>query len=230
MSQTVTEDLRCRVEDLRISLPARGVDVVDQVDLTLRAGEILGLVGESGSGKTTTGTALLGYAPYRGRDLGRRHRGRRVQGARVGARPGAGHRGVTIGYVPQDPTSALNPSIRIGAQLRELLDLHDIGSADERGERVRQILPEVGLPNDDEFLRRYPHQLSGGQVQRVALAMVFLPGPRCWCWTSPPPAWTSPPRAWCCAPWTSCASGSTSPRCTSPTTCRWWPPSRTGWR
>ena len=178
MSQTVTEDLRCRVEDLRISLPARGVDVVDQVDLTLRAGEILGLVGESGSGKTTTGTALLGYArtgaAISGGDI-------EVAGYKVrelGPAQVRAIRGVTIGYVPQDPSSALNPSIRIGAQLRELLDLHDIGSPDERGERVRQILPEVGLPNDEAFLRRYPHQLSGGQVQRVALAMVFLPRPQ----------------------------------------------------
>lgn len=178
MSQTVTEELRCRVEDLRISLPARGVDVVDHVDLTLTAGEILGLVGESGSGKTTTGTALLGYArtgaAISGGDI-------EVAGYKVRALGPAqvrAIRGVTIGYVPQDPSSALNPSIRIGAQLRELLDLHDIGTPSERGERIRQILPEVGLPNDEAFLRRYPHQLSGGQVQRVALAMVFLPRPQ----------------------------------------------------
>jgi len=87
-------------------------------------------------------------------------------------------RGVDIGYVPQDPSSALNPAHRIGVQLRELLDMHEIGSAEEREASIRQILPEVGLPADDEFLRRYPHQLSGGQVQRVALAMVFLPRPK----------------------------------------------------
>ena len=83
-----------------------------------------------------------------------------------------------IAYVPQDPGAALNPAIRIGRQIVELLELHDIGTAEERLEGARAGLREVGLPDDDEFLARYPHQLSGGQVQRVALAMAFLPRPK----------------------------------------------------
>lgn len=175
--RTPAEGPVCTVRDLTVGLTS-GVDVVDDFDLTLVPGEIVGLVGESGSGKTTAGTALLGYA----------RSGAHLTGGEVEV---AGHevremsdtqvrriRGVDIGYVPQDPSSALNPAHRIGAQLRELLDLHDIGSPDERDAAIRQILPEVGLPADDEFLRRYPHQLSGGQVQRVALAMVFLPRPK----------------------------------------------------
>ena len=168
----------CVVDGLRVGLLGRGVTVVDDVDLTLNAGEIVGLVGESGSGKTTTGTALLGYA----------RAGARIDGGDIRV---AGHdirsmtwqevrkiRGVDVAYVPQDPSSALNPVLRIGRQLRELLDLHDIGTPSERQQRVREILPEVGLPNDDAFLERYSHQLSGGQVQRVALAMAFLPRPK----------------------------------------------------
>lgn len=164
--------------DLSVGLPARGVEVIENIDITLTPGKILGLVGESGSGKTTAGTALLGYA----------RTGAAIDGGEIIVN---GHniremttgevrmiRGIEIGYVPQDPSSALNPAIRIGAQLRELLDLHDIGSSDEREQWILDILPEVGLPNDPEFLRRYPHQLSGGQVQRVALAMVFLPRPK----------------------------------------------------
>jgi peptide/nickel transport system ATP-binding protein len=80
--------------------------------------------------------------------------------------------------VPQDPASALNPAIRIGRQIVELLELHGIGTAEERLAGARAGLVEVGLPDDDEFLARYPHQLSGGQVQRVALAMAFLPRPK----------------------------------------------------
>ena len=80
--------------------------------------------------------------------------------------------------MPQDPASALNPSIRIGKQIVELLELRGIGSAESRLKGARDGLTEVGLPNDDEFLRRYAHQLSGGQVQRVALAMAFLPKPK----------------------------------------------------
>jgi peptide/nickel transport system ATP-binding protein len=87
-------------------------------------------------------------------------------------------RGQEIAYMPQDPASALNPSIRIGKQIVELLELRGIGSAESRLKGARDGLAEVGLPNDDEFLRRYAHQLSGGQVQRVALAMAFLPKPK----------------------------------------------------
>ncbi len=168
----------CTVAGMGVALSGSGFSVVDDIDLVIAPGEVVGLVGESGSGKTTTGTALLGYART---------------GAEIneGTIEVAGHeiremsavevrriRGVAIGYVPQDPSSALNPAIRIEHQLREMLDLHQIGTPAERDQRIRDILPEVGLPNDDEFLRRFPHQLSGGQVQRVALAMVFLPRPK----------------------------------------------------
>lgn len=168
----------CTVRGMGVQLTGTDTDVVDGIDLDLYPGRILGLVGESGSGKTTSGTALLGYA-------------------RTGATISAGSievagydirsmnptevrkiRGLKIAYVPQDPSSALNPAIRIGQQLRELLDLNNMGTPAERDDRIKEILPEVGLPNDDEFLARFPHQLSGGQVQRVALAMVFLPRPK----------------------------------------------------
>ena len=166
------------VEDLGVTLTGRPVDVVDDIDLVLRPGEVVGLVGESGSGKTTVGTSLLGYS-------------------RAGALISAGKvllgdrdvlqlpwkevrqlRGEEIAYVPQDPASALNPSIRIGKQIVELQQLRGIGTAESRLQAAREGLAEVGLPNDDEFLRRYAHQLSGGQVQRVALAMAFLPKPK----------------------------------------------------
>src|SRR3954447_1461576 len=167
------------IEDLRIGLTARpGVDVVDDIDLVLRPGEVVGLVGESGSGKTTVGTALLGYtragaAIERGRivfedkDL----LGLPWQQVRQ-------LRGEEIAYVPQDPASALNPSIRIGKQIVELMKLRGLGTEQSRLAGARVGLEEVGLPSDDEFLRRYSHQLSGGQVQRVALAMAFLPKPK----------------------------------------------------
>ena len=166
------------VENLGVTLTGRPVDVVDDIDLVLRPGEVVGLVGESGSGKTTVGTSLLGYA-------------------RAGAVISSGKvliedrdvlklpwrevrqlRGEEIAYVPQDPASALNPSIRIGKQIVELLELRGIGTAASRLQGARDGLAEVGLPNDDEFLKRYAHQLSGGQVQRVALAMAFLPKPK----------------------------------------------------
>ena len=175
----VRETSGIAIQDLRIVLTGRdNVDVVDDIDLVLRPGEVVGLVGESGSGKTTVGTSLLGYT-------------------RAGAAIEAGKilfedkdllelpwqkvrqlRGEEIAYVPQDPAAALNPSIRIGKQIVELMELRGLGTAESRLQGARDGLAEVGLPNDDEFLRRYSHQLSGGQVQRVALAMAFLPKPK----------------------------------------------------
>jgi peptide/nickel transport system ATP-binding protein len=166
------------LSDLRVALTGRGLDVVDEINIELRPGEVVGLVGESGSGKTTAGTALLGYARhgafiergsllFEGQDI--------LAMSWEQVRP---IRGLKIAYVPQDPGAALNPAIRIGRQIVELLELHDIGTAEERLAGARAGLREVGLPDDDEFLARYPHQLSGGQVQRVALAMAFLPRPK----------------------------------------------------
>ncbi|MDQ3155678.1 MAG: ABC transporter ATP-binding protein [Actinomycetota bacterium] len=168
----------CTVENLRVALVGRDIDVVDDIDLVLKPGEIVGLVGESGSGKTTVGTSLLGYS----RAGAFIEQGRVMLDERdILSLPWQTLRkirGEEIAYVPQDPASALNPSIRIGRQIVELLELRGIGTSESRAKGAREGLTEVGLPNDDEFLRRYPHQLSGGQVQRVALAMAFLPRPK----------------------------------------------------
>ncbi|MDO5500435.1 MAG: ABC transporter ATP-binding protein [Propionibacteriaceae bacterium] len=165
------------VAGLRVGLAGTDVDVVDDIDLTLRPGEIVGLVGESGSGKTTVGTALLAYA----RDGAEIDAGEvLLAGEDVLGKPWRevrDLRGTRLAYVPQDPAAALNPSIRIGRQLVELMELRGMGTAKSRLEDARRGLREVGLPDTDEFLRRYPHQLSGGQVQRVALAMAFMPRP-----------------------------------------------------
>ena len=166
------------VQDLGVMLTGREVDVVDDIDLVLRPGEVVGLVGESGSGKTTVGTSLLGYS----------RAGAVISSGRVlledrdvlsmDWREVRQVRGEEIAYMPQDPASALNPAIRVGKQIVELLALRGIGTDESRLQGARDGLAEVGLPNDDEFLSRYPHQLSGGQVQRVALAMAFLPKPK----------------------------------------------------
>ncbi len=165
------------VEDLRVVL-TNGVDVVDDIDLVLRPGEVVGLVGESGSGKTTVGTSLLGYSRAGALiDQGKVWIGEQDVLA-LSISQIRRLRGEEIAYVPQDPASALNPAIRIGKQIVELLALRGIGTPQSRLQGARDGLAEVGLPHDDEFLRRFSHQLSGGQVQRVALAMAFLPRPK----------------------------------------------------
>ena len=160
---------RLRVETLQ------GTPIVEDVSLELGEGEILGVVGESGSGKTTLSLALLGYArpgasivagsvQIRGEELLQRSE-QEVRSLR----------GRLVSYVPQDPSTALNPSLRIGDQIAEILRAHarSRNAASTIGTAIRQ----VHLPTDREFERRFPHQLSGGQQQRVALAIALVNGP-----------------------------------------------------
>jgi len=167
------------VVNLRIELEGTGIDIVDEVSFHIDPGEVLGLVGESGSGKTTVGLALLGHT-RRGAKIAAGEV--RVDGTNVLAysvRELRALRGRTVSYVPQDPSSALNPALRIGTQLEETLEAHRFGANDgERQARLAEMLAEVLLPSDRSFLRRYPHQLSGGQQQRVGLAMAFACRPR----------------------------------------------------
>lgn len=163
------------VAGLTVQLPGTGRVIVDDVGLEIAAGEILGLVGESGSGKTTVGSALLGFvrkgAAITAGTL-------TIAGVDVLALQGGAlerHRGRTVGYMPQDPATALNPALRIGRQLREVLEVHEPDSTvDEREQRIAQALADVELPTEADFRKRYPHQLSGGQQQRVCLAMAFV--------------------------------------------------------
>ncbi|RKT83353.1 peptide/nickel transport system ATP-binding protein [Saccharopolyspora antimicrobica] len=161
-----------------VGLEIRGVPseaaIVADISLTLAPGEILGLIGESGSGKTTLGLAMLRYCK----------RGTRIADGRIHigdtdltglpAKQAAALRGRRVAYIPQSPASALNPALRLSTQLAEAV--HDVSGAAAR-ERIKQVLAEVALPDDDDFLRRYPHQLSGGQQQRIAIAMAFVGRP-----------------------------------------------------
>ena len=167
------------VRDLRIELTGSGVAVVDEIRIEIHAGEVLGLVGESGCGKTTVGMAMLGHCRSGARVAGGTVLvdGRDI--AELSESALRRLRGGTVSYIPQDPGTALNPALRIGTQLAEILEVHATGSsAEQRAERARQALEEVALPSDDAFMRRYPHQLSGGQQQRVAIAMAFANRPQ----------------------------------------------------
>jgi peptide/nickel transport system ATP-binding protein len=166
------------VIDLRVALTTSGVDVVDEISVEVRPGEVLGLVGESGCGKTTVGMALLGHVRSGGAVAGGviRIDGRDLSS--LGERELRRMRGGVVSYIPQDPGTSLNPALRISTQLEEILEAHATdGGAEQRKARVREGLEEVALPSDDEFLKNYPHQLSGGQQQRVAIAMAFANRP-----------------------------------------------------
>ena len=167
------------VERLVIEVARSGARVVDDVSITVGPGEVLGLAGESGCGKTTLSLALLGYT----------RRGLAVSGGgvRVGGRALLEmdehelerERGSLVTYVPQDPASALNPTLRVGTQLEEVISFHRPGEAgSSRRELVTRVLEDVGLPTTASLLRSYPHQLSGGQQQRIAIAMAIVNRPR----------------------------------------------------
>ena len=163
---------RLEVKDLEICLAGTGRDVVSELSLTVGAGEVLGLVGESGSGKTTVALALLGHA-RRGLEITRGEIA--LDGVNLltlSPQEMREFRGAKVAYVPQDPSAALNPTLKIGSQLTECLTSHP-GAVDEVRSRVAEVLAEVRLDAQPEMMKRYPHQLSGGQQQRVAIAMAF---------------------------------------------------------
>jgi len=168
-----------RVHDLTIALPGmmdRGHAVRD-ISFELRRGEILCIIGESGSGKSVTASAVMGLLPkvmratsgsitFKGADL-----------LTLPEPQMRALRGREIAIIFQDPLSALNPLMTIGAQIREVLDTHGAGAPEARAARVVEMLEEVGLPDPALIQHQYPFRLSGGQRQRVMIAMALALDP-----------------------------------------------------
>ena len=143
--------------------PRQVVHAVDEVDLSIDRGEAVGLIGESGSGKTTLGRTLLQLYPPTGGHI--YFDGTDVTGARGSSLRNLRRR---MQMVFQNPSSAVNRRKRIGEIIKEPLRVHGIGDARSRTQRARELLDLVGLPVD--FESRYPHEVSGGQLQRVGIA------------------------------------------------------------
>ncbi|WP_194396342.1 ATP-binding cassette domain-containing protein [Microbacterium atlanticum] len=161
------------VQNLQVSTTT-GIPIVHGVTFAVNAGEVFSIVGESGSGKTAVAHALLGHA----------RPGLRIAGGRaivagtdvVAATPARlqSLRGGSISYVPQDAATSLFPRARAGAQLRETMIVHGIEPA-EADRRARELTTRVGLP--DRVHRAYPFQMSGGQQQRLLIAMAMATRP-----------------------------------------------------
>lgn len=168
------------IRDLAIALP-KGADrphAVQEVTFDLAEGEILCIVGESGSGKSMAANAVMGLLPegvrpvkgtisFDGQDiLGRAEEAMREI------------RGRKIGMIFQEPLSALNPLMRVGAQIAEVFEAHGLLTPAERQKRALELLREVQLPEPEKAIRAYPFQLSGGQRQRVMIAMALALEPK----------------------------------------------------
>jgi peptide/nickel transport system ATP-binding protein len=187
------------VRDLEVSFVTEGgrAHVLDRISLDVAPGEVVGLVGESGCGKTTLARAILGILPaaaqthggaieFRGRDL------LREPPASLNDRV----RGRAITFIPQDPFSSFNPLFAVGAQMMDLMKWKSPRLGDGEGARwpalvrpyprarhradraaVLDVARAVQIPDPERALRRLPHEFSGGQRQRLMIAMAFLPRP-----------------------------------------------------
>ncbi|MER5388101.1 ATP-binding cassette domain-containing protein [Saccharopolyspora sp. NPDC002686] len=150
-----------------VTITAGDRTLLSKVSFTLQAGQITALVGESGSGKTTLARVLLGETSGGIAVSG----SVRIEGSTVDSSFGPG----TVGYIPQQPSAALNPVRRVGSVLVEIARLH-VPKAQVR-ERVLEALRQAQMPDGQRYLRRFPHQLSGGQQQRVVLAQALIGRP-----------------------------------------------------
>ena len=162
------------IHDLHVRFHGASREAVAGIDLTIRDGEVVGLVGESGSGKTVTAMTLSGLIErkkatlsgevrFDGRDILRLPRAelRAIQGRE-------------LGVVFQEPMTAMDPLMRIGPQVEEALAVHTQLTKEQRRARALEALHDVDLPAPEEIYRKYPHECSGGQLQRVMIAAAIV--------------------------------------------------------
>ena len=166
------------IHDLHIRFHDADHEAVRGIDLTVDTGEIVGLVGESGSGKTVTAMVISSLMPLNkaavtgavlldGEDL-----------LKLDEKSMRKKQGSDISVVFQEPMTAMNPVMRIGPQVEEALRVHTDLPKTERRQRALQALRDVDLDNVEELYNKYPHQLSGGMLQRVMIAAAIVSEPK----------------------------------------------------
>ena len=164
------------VSELGIEFGRRRIRALDGVAFTIEAGQRLGLIGESGSGKTVTALAIMGLLPPNAVVSGSiRLGGDELLG--LNETELARRRGNLVSMVFQEPMTALDPTMRVGRQVAEVLRLHAGTDSGPARERVVAMLAEVGLDDPQRVADSFPHQLSGGQRQRAILAMALINSP-----------------------------------------------------
>ena len=167
------------VKNLTVALPTDGdrAHAIEDISLTVAPGEIVCVVGESGSGKSVTASAVMGLlptalTPMAGQTL--------LNGEDTLAAPPArlrDLRGTQMAMIFQEPMTALNPVMKVGAQITEMLEIHTGLNATERRQKALEIMDLVQLPDTKAMIDAYPHQLSGGQRQRIMIAIALVLDP-----------------------------------------------------
>ncbi len=168
------------VRDLRIGATTdagRKVEIIRGVGFDIAPGEILALIGESGSGKTTIALSLMGHARTGCAIEGGTIRVGENDVAAMSETQRAGLRGTQVSYVPQSAAAAFNPSKRIIDQVIEVTAIHRLMPRGEAEARARELFRALALPEPDTIGHRYPHQVSGGQLQRLSAAMALIGDP-----------------------------------------------------
>lgn len=161
----------------QLSVDFDGFKAVNDVSISLKKGQVLGIVGESGSGKSVTQLALMGLIPYPGiinaKTLS-------FNGQNLLSMDAKSRRAITgrdVAMIFQEPMTSLNPCFTVGFQIKEALKVHEGGTRATRKERAVELLSQVGIPAPEERLKCFPHQLSGGMCQRVMIAMSIACNP-----------------------------------------------------
>lgn len=151
--------------------------VLRGVQMEIQRGEVLGLVGQSGSGKSTLAMAILGLLDKKHSQAEGTIRFQESDLLQLSERELRGLRGRAVALVLQSPLSSLNPALKVRTQLKEAWRAHALGTSADCANAIRTSLHSVSLPADDDFLRKYPSQMSVGQAQRVLIAMAVLHRP-----------------------------------------------------
>ncbi|MCJ8519873.1 dipeptide transport system ATP-binding protein [Pseudorhizobium tarimense] len=151
---------------------------VDGVSMSVNSGEVLAIVGESGSGKSVAMLAVMGLLPWTAKITADRmlFEGRDIQN--IGASERRKLIGKDIAMIFQEPIASLNPCFTVGFQIEEVLRIHLGLDKKARRERAIELFRQVGLPNPEERLNHFPHQMSGGQCQRVMIAIAIACDPK----------------------------------------------------
>lgn len=173
-------NLLLNIENLKLSFdtPAGEVKSLNDVSVSLKQGDVLGIVGESGSGKSVTAFSLMRLTPSNGKIVGGKTTFNGHTITEMTEKEMREIRGKEISIIFQDPMTSLNPVYTIGNQIKEVILLHTNATKEEAQKRAIELLQLVGINEPEKRLKQYPHELSGGMRQRIMIAIALACEPK----------------------------------------------------